>query len=206
MCWTGHTKAVTSLSPSQDATSLLSGSADETVRLWHIESKQCLRLIQHKGSITNAFLTFVPSQMFVEKFKPSIVMHRLQRSSDLAENHDCNIEVMTLKDLDFIPFDDSYELSSSSEFVYIENSSAVSNEEISAASTEVDELRRKNIELFKFASEKILNGSSINGNAAMIPSLVDIEIALQQVDNKSVDPEPFFKLTKKAKKKKAVKL
>lgn len=40
---------VTCLSVSMDGTLLLSGSHDETVRLWDVQSKQSLRCIAHKG-------------------------------------------------------------------------------------------------------------------------------------------------------------
>lgn len=40
---------MTCLSVSTDGSLLLSGSHDETVRLWDIQSKQCLRTVNHKG-------------------------------------------------------------------------------------------------------------------------------------------------------------
>lgn len=40
---------VTCLSVSTDGSLLLSGSHDETVRLWDIQSKQCLKTMNHKG-------------------------------------------------------------------------------------------------------------------------------------------------------------
>ncbi|XP_047666195.1 WD repeat-containing protein 18 isoform X2 [Tachysurus fulvidraco] len=46
----GHRNLVTCLSVSMDGTLLLSGSHDETVRMWDIQSKQCIRCINHKGA------------------------------------------------------------------------------------------------------------------------------------------------------------
>lgn len=40
---------MTCLSVSTDGSLLLSGSHDETVRLWDIQSKQCLKTMNHKG-------------------------------------------------------------------------------------------------------------------------------------------------------------
>lgn len=40
---------VTCLSVSMDGTLLLSGSNDETVRMWDVQSKQCIWSINHKG-------------------------------------------------------------------------------------------------------------------------------------------------------------
>uniref|UniRef100_A0ACB8F1L2 WD repeat-containing protein 18 n=1 Tax=Sphaerodactylus townsendi TaxID=933632 RepID=A0ACB8F1L2_9SAUR len=45
----GHRNQVTCLSVSTDGSLLLSGSHDETVRLWDIQSKQCLRTVNYKG-------------------------------------------------------------------------------------------------------------------------------------------------------------
>lgn len=44
-----HRNQVTCLSVSTDSTLLLSGSHDETVRLWDIRSKQCVRTVALKG-------------------------------------------------------------------------------------------------------------------------------------------------------------
>ena len=54
----GHMKEVTCLDVSLDGIQLLSGSADATVKLWHVPSRQCLRTIKHKGPITNAIFVF----------------------------------------------------------------------------------------------------------------------------------------------------
>ena len=42
-------KAISSLSASMDGTMLLSGSADCMVKLWHVDSRQCLRTFSFKG-------------------------------------------------------------------------------------------------------------------------------------------------------------
>ncbi|KAF7642186.1 hypothetical protein LDENG_00262940 [Lucifuga dentata] len=47
----GHRNLVSSLSVSMDGTLLLSGSHDETVRLWDIQSKQSIRCLAHKGKL-----------------------------------------------------------------------------------------------------------------------------------------------------------
>ncbi|XP_071484433.1 WD repeat-containing protein 18-like [Diadema antillarum] len=47
----GHSASVTCLSVSMDGTTLASGSTDQTARVWDIGSGQCLRVLQHKGSV-----------------------------------------------------------------------------------------------------------------------------------------------------------
>nr|XP_040039259.1 WD repeat-containing protein 18 isoform X2 [Gasterosteus aculeatus aculeatus] len=46
----GHRNLVTCLSVSMDGTLLLSGSHDETARLWDVQSKQSIRCLAHKGA------------------------------------------------------------------------------------------------------------------------------------------------------------
>lgn len=46
---------MTCLSVSMDGTLLLSGSHDETVRLWDVQSQQSLRCLAHKGESPMTF-------------------------------------------------------------------------------------------------------------------------------------------------------
>jgi hypothetical protein len=48
----GHTQEVTCLSVSADGQVVASGSKDFDVRLWHIQSRQCVRIISHKGQVS----------------------------------------------------------------------------------------------------------------------------------------------------------
>ena len=41
---------VTSLSLSMDGSILLSGSKDCTARVWDVNSRQCLKVLEHKGT------------------------------------------------------------------------------------------------------------------------------------------------------------
>ncbi|XP_017716040.1 PREDICTED: WD repeat-containing protein 18-like, partial [Rhinopithecus bieti] len=50
----GHRNQVTCLSVSTDGSVLLSGSHDETVRLWDVQSKQCIRTVALKGGRASA--------------------------------------------------------------------------------------------------------------------------------------------------------
>lgn len=54
----GHTKAVTSLTFSRDNSSLVSASADGTVRVWNVWTRQCLKEFTPLGKhgITNAMV------------------------------------------------------------------------------------------------------------------------------------------------------
>nr|XP_014427504.1 WD repeat-containing protein 18 [Pelodiscus sinensis] len=75
----GHRNQVTCLSVSTDGSLLLSGSHDETVRLWDIQSKQCLRTMNHKGPVTNAFIVMAPASMCNPDSKPSVPLPKFSK-------------------------------------------------------------------------------------------------------------------------------
>ncbi|KAM6921814.1 WD repeat-containing protein 18 [Xenentodon cancila] len=75
----GHRNLVTCLSVSMDGTLLLSGSHDETVRLWDIQSKQSVRCLAHKGPVTNAIIMAAPANMFLPDSRPAIPLPRFSR-------------------------------------------------------------------------------------------------------------------------------
>ena len=41
--------AVTCLAVSMDGMALISGSNDNTIKIWHINSKQCMKTVTNKG-------------------------------------------------------------------------------------------------------------------------------------------------------------
>ncbi|XP_035379198.1 WD repeat-containing protein 18 [Electrophorus electricus] len=81
----GHRNLVTCLSVSMDGTLLLSGSHDETVRLWDVQSKQCIRCIHHKGQVTNAVIVPAPANMFLPDSRPGITLPRFSRHLNPSE-------------------------------------------------------------------------------------------------------------------------
>ncbi|KAG5276491.1 hypothetical protein AALO_G00132670 [Alosa alosa] len=85
----GHRNLVTCLSVSMDGTLLLSGSHDETVRLWDVQSKQSIRTINHKGPVTNACIhPAAPAHMFVSESRPAVPLPRFSRHLNPTEQHD----------------------------------------------------------------------------------------------------------------------
>lgn len=53
--FTGHTAAVSCLSVSIDGHSLVSGSHDQSIKVWHVASGQCMRTITSPGNEPNLF-------------------------------------------------------------------------------------------------------------------------------------------------------
>ncbi|NXE66911.1 WDR18 protein, partial [Calcarius ornatus] len=84
----GHRNQVTCLSVSTDGSLLLSGSHDETVRLWDIQSKQCLKTMNHKGPVTNAFIVLAPANMLNPEGKPSVPLPKFSRHLHGTESSD----------------------------------------------------------------------------------------------------------------------
>ncbi|XP_010795595.1 WD repeat-containing protein 18 [Notothenia coriiceps] len=76
---------VTCLSVSMDGTLLLSGSHDETVRLWDIQSKQSIRSLAHKGPVTNAVIMAAPANMFLPDSRPAVPLPRFSRHLQASE-------------------------------------------------------------------------------------------------------------------------
>ncbi|XP_070765382.1 WD repeat-containing protein 18 isoform X2 [Enoplosus armatus] len=81
----GHRNLVTCLSVSMDGTLLLSGSHDEMVRLWDVQSKQSIRCLAHKGPVTNAVIMAAPANMFLPDSRPAIPLPRFSRHLHASE-------------------------------------------------------------------------------------------------------------------------
>lgn len=61
----GHTSVVTSLAVSIDGHALLSGSQDHSLKVWHIESRQCMKTINVHGALTNLIVFPALSSLFL---------------------------------------------------------------------------------------------------------------------------------------------
>nr|XP_012416132.1 PREDICTED: WD repeat-containing protein 18 isoform X1 [Odobenus rosmarus divergens] len=79
---------VTCLSVSADGSVLLSGSHDETVRLWDVQSKQCIRTVTLKGPVTNASIMLAPVSMLSSDFRPGLPLPHFNKHLLGAEHGD----------------------------------------------------------------------------------------------------------------------
>ncbi|XP_043962075.1 WD repeat-containing protein 18 [Gambusia affinis] len=84
----GHRSLVTCLSVSMDGTLLLSGSQDETARLWDVQSRQSVRCLAHKGPVTNAVIMAVSANMFLPDSRPAVPLPRFSRHLQAPEGPD----------------------------------------------------------------------------------------------------------------------
>ncbi|XP_014371112.2 WD repeat-containing protein 18 [Papilio machaon] len=98
-----HTDAITSLSVSLDGETLMSASNDKQLILWHIRSRQPIKKIMHKGSITNAFFTLNRPAIYTQDFKPKVILHSLERTLEKDNDEITELEILIDKKINFWP-------------------------------------------------------------------------------------------------------
>ncbi|RIB17367.1 WD40-repeat-containing domain protein [Gigaspora rosea] len=102
----GHGMPITTLSLSYDATLLLSGSQDETVKVWDIASRQMIKNFTHlKGPIVNIQTFIKPPDLFNLGLSPAKIMEQpiqhFKRTQGISIKEDSEIEesvIMVLSD------------------------------------------------------------------------------------------------------------
>ena len=103
-CYKGHTANVTCLTASLDGQMLASGSEDCSVRLWHVASHQCLRVLPHKGVITTLFFMLPkPGMLVLDDFQADRTLALLEKTvmpdtKNLLKNDIFSLEIITNDD------------------------------------------------------------------------------------------------------------
>jgi len=143
----GHDKKINCLSISLDDFTMASGSDDSTIRIWDTQSRQCIKIINHSGAVTN--LEFKHRTIFFNN-EPNIIPSLFGRytiDSDEA-NKGNGIQVISKKRTDISCIDD-----------FIGNSILNDNcqEEYFELKTKYEEMKKINEKIYKFSLEKILN-------------------------------------------------
>ncbi|KAJ8728867.1 hypothetical protein PYW07_006563 [Mythimna separata] len=158
--FTSHTKVVTCLSVSLDGETLMSGSNDEQVILWHIPSKQPVRIIRHKGPITNAFFTVNYPAIYKQEFTPSIILHTLERTLEKDAEEFTELEVLMKNKISFWPEprEEFEEIVTSKE---AENEFKLKEEGLQA---ELSRLKAINSNLYAMAIQKSLDAIPLVAN------------------------------------------
>ncbi|XP_075220123.1 WD repeat-containing protein 18 [Lycorma delicatula] len=182
--FSGHKKSVTCLSTSIDGERLLSGSADETVRIWHIMSKQCLKVLNLKGPVTNAYFIKVPKEMFQQDVKRNIILRPFQKTSTDAEDSEYCLEIINYHDLDM----SCYELSNNYPNVMMARKHFISDDDYSLKD-ELNRLRNINEQLYKIGISQFLqkrtNEESLNQQT--------VDVAIKNNDEDVIsDANNFF--------------
>lgn len=172
----GHTGAVTCLSTSLDGEHLLSGGHDANALLWHIPSRQLIRTMTHRGSVTNAFFRLAPAVMFDQDTKLSLISANLRRMIDGEDADDHVVEVLIKNTIHlheeqpiavsnyFVPSSDNANLWSTNGAATPEkertgtNGSTNNNVtgELESLRAEVKKLKRINKELYQYSVKSVL--------------------------------------------------
>ncbi|XP_026751609.1 WD repeat-containing protein 18 [Galleria mellonella] len=148
----GHTKIVNCLSVSLDGETLMSGSSDEQVILWHIPSLQPIRTIRHKGPVTNAFFTVNFPAIFEQDFSPNIILHSLDRTLEKDSDDVTEIEVLVNKKIPFWPVIHENEIQSSQSK---EMENEFKQKEL-IIREELEKMKKINARLYAFTIDKTL--------------------------------------------------
>lgn len=170
--FTGHKGTVTALSISLDGETLLSGGNDETVHFWHIPSKQIIRSLPHKGSITNARFVVAPKAMFDQETKLTLIANNFKRMIDNQALNAKNfvVDVMVTHPIDS-GFDDQMhgEFSGSTDSTVpsksreiIHGNAGAELSDIEQLRAEVKRLKKINKDLFEHSMKSLL----LNGHNA----------------------------------------
>lgn len=147
----GHTKSITCLSNSLDGELLLSGSVDETAKIWHIFSKQCLRTFIHKGQVTNAFFTIAPKQMFNNELTLSVYLSSFKKSEEEGS------EVITVFTNTDLKLHIKTRSSRSDDFDYYKNGQGMKNTDYTnSLENKLEKAKSINKQLYNFAINSIL--------------------------------------------------
>ncbi|XP_065086135.1 WD repeat-containing protein 18 [Ochlerotatus camptorhynchus] len=154
----GHKKAVTCLSVSIDGETLLSGGADENVFLWHTKSRQQLRVIPHKGTVTNAQFLLTPKAMFDQEIKLNPLFQPFQKMVYPSDKIDDLVVEIEVKEnvRDTVSTNDREGATSS-----VPNGNIPNNQdEIIKLRKEIQHLKSINKEMFEFTVKNALHQDS----------------------------------------------
>ncbi|XP_071840300.1 WD repeat-containing protein 18-like [Apostichopus japonicus] len=159
----GHSKAVTCLSTSMDGSMLLSGSEDSTARIWHITSRQCIRTVLHKGTVTNAMFIMMPRILQIQTGKPTLPVRPFQRHLYVPSTSTVLTEAVEDEDaVNGTPVRWHHSLQIPEEISWTEAVQSALHEEkpsVTVAERQAEEvasLKHINAQLRKFAAENIL--------------------------------------------------
>ncbi|TRY74762.1 hypothetical protein TCAL_00730 [Tigriopus californicus] len=149
----GHTGAVTQLSVSLDGVSLASGSDDESVRIWDIQSRQTVKVIGHKGKLTlTRFVAPIKGMLEPDLFRPNLILSTLQKTSLESDK----VEFFTRERFEPLKIEAKGAPRSSNDLSdHVANGSDGAQGE--ASTDDVEKLKRINQELYQFALKQLVN-------------------------------------------------
>uniref|UniRef100_A0A146L9R1 WD repeat-containing protein 18 n=1 Tax=Lygus hesperus TaxID=30085 RepID=A0A146L9R1_LYGHE len=196
----GHEKQVSCIAVSRDSIYLISGSHDETVRVWHIESHQCVRKMSQRGAVTNLMFRVFSSWNFATGFKPPLVAHSFINPSNEEAHNDTSFEIMVKDDqlLDqILPTSSTCGIPQLSASVATP-SGVTSSDQEAHLKLEIEKLKTVNNQMYRFAVKAILNGPSGVANDSVVP-FSNVKVRLPNKKKKKVKGSQNDKRPKKDK-------
>lgn len=167
----GHDKLVSCLAVSRDSQFLISGSHDESVRVWHIESHQCVRKLPQKGAVTNLIFKVFSSRDFSIEFKPKTVTRTFIKPSNEDAHNDTGFEI-TISDDQLLErnFEPSEIILAPSRNIQPTSDASPSlSEQEAHLKLEVSKLKQINNDLYKYAVKTVLDGPTGVGYDNVVP-------------------------------------
>jgi len=153
----GHKGSVTTLSISLDGESLISGGNDENVLFWHIPSKQLIRTLPHKGTVTNAFFTLAPKAMFDKEVKLTLITNNFKRMLDNDSSNDDHVVEVLVK---HAIVDDAPVNGAPTGYTLTDDLPATGStdqlQELESLRNEVKRLRKANKDLYEYSAKFLL--------------------------------------------------
>lgn len=163
----GHGKSVTCLAITIDSRILVSGSVDEQVIVWHVDTKQKLRVIPHKGTITNLRFIIARKNIFNQEYKPASVVQTFERNvqsnQDLETGDFINVIHNTDKQLPT-----KYASCMSDEQLNVNTARQLQRSDANLQD-EINKLKAVNAKLYQFALDNILDKVEMNGANVVSP-------------------------------------
>lgn len=151
----GHEKTVSCLACTVDCRHIISGSLDETIKIWHISSRQCLRTIPQKGPVTNILYMLLPKSVFSHTFKPSAFVNNFINPANVDNDEESTFEIMVTEDL---MLQEPIEKESRSLTTNSENTDSLKEE--------INKLKSINNTMYKFTVSNILNKKPLDTSEA----------------------------------------
>lgn len=70
------------------------GSEDGNARIWDIDSRQCLKILSHRGPLTNALFAPRFKHLEAEKFQPSLILGTFEKKKNEAYSNDLTAQTL----------------------------------------------------------------------------------------------------------------
>ncbi|XP_055332637.1 WD repeat-containing protein 18-like [Paramacrobiotus metropolitanus] len=170
--FSGHRMPVRCLQFSTDGSLLISGSDDSTVRIWQVESRICVRVLQFKGPVKNLVRCRHPEVMFAKRSlssaRPLVPLKKQLHSELISPDDDQSFDFhipprSLLKNINPVtspptnmPFDESASKGDPDTHNQ-QKANSLLLEQLHEKEQEIEKLKSINEELYEFARDTVFN-------------------------------------------------